>query len=301
MDGAGPARPSLRSPPVAGGGAGPGPDVVDAARYPLHDPGGPVWRAVVDRARDALRADGCTVLRDVVAPGHHDRLRAEGDAVAGAAHAAVAEVNVYNTAPDPTLPDDHPARVVLHRRNAFVARDHIPAEHVVAQLYAHPGLHRLIAACFEVPAVHPLADPYAGLTLNVVAPGDDHPWHFDTNELAVSLLTRAPERGGVFEYCPGLRAAGDENHAGVRAVLDGDRGPVRRLELRPGDLQLFRGRFSLHRVTPVGGATPRHAAILAYSERPGVVGSPTRTRQLFGRVAPEHLAAATVRGDTLLD
>ena len=87
----------------------------------------------------------------------------------------------------------------------------------------------------------------------------------------------------------------------MRAVLDGDRGPVRRLELRPGDLQLFRGRFSLHRVSAVGRRLARHAAIFAYSDRPGVVGRPTRTRQLFGRVAPEHLAAASVRGDTLLD
>lgn len=276
-------------------------DIVDTRRYPLDDPDDPVWREVVARARDDLRGRGATVLRDVVRPERQELLRAQGDEVAGAAHTEVAEVNVYNTDPDPALPDDHPARVVLQRRNAFVARDRIPAGHLVQRLYAHPGLHRLLAACFEIPAVHPLADPFAGLTLNVVAPGGDHPWHFDTNELAVSLLTRAPEDGGVFEYCPDLRAAGDENRAGVRAVLDGDRGPVRRLELRPGDLQLFRGRFSLHRVSPVHGVSPRHAAILAFSERPGVVGSPTRTRQLFGRVAPEHLAAASVRGDTLLD
>lgn len=276
-------------------------EVVDTRRYPIDDPGDPAWRAAVARARTELRAEGCTVLRDVVPTGLRDRLRDEGDAVAGHAHTDVAQVNVYNTDPDPALPADHPARVVLHRRNAFVARDHIPEGHLVARLYAHPGLQRLIAACFEVPAVHPLADPYAGLTLNVVAPGDDHPWHFDTNELAVSLLTRAPASGGAFEYCPGIRSAGEENHAGVRAVLDGDRGPVRSLTLRPGDLQLFRGRFALHRVTPVGGPTPRHAAILAYSERPGVVNSPTRSRQLFGRVAPEHLAGAAVRGDTLLD
>jgi hypothetical protein len=274
---------------------------VDTRRYPLDDPDDPAWHDVVTRARTELRAQGATVLRDVVRPERRALLRAQGDEVAGAAHTEVARVNVYNTDPDDDLPDAHPARVVLQRRNAFVARDRIPVGHLVQRLYAHPGLHRLLAACFEVPAVHPLADPYAGLTLNVVAPGGDHPWHFDTNEIAVSLLTRAPDGGGVFEYCPGLRAAGDENHAGVRAVLDGDRGPVRRLELRPGDLQLFRGRFSLHRVSTVHGATDRHAAILAFSDRPGVVGSPTRTRQLFGRIAPEHLAAASVRGDTLLD
>jgi hypothetical protein len=73
--------------------------------------------------------------------------------------------------------------------------------------------------------------------------------------------------------------------------------------LRPGDLQLFKGRFSLHRVTTVAGDAARHSAIFAYSERPGVVGSVARTRQLFGRVLPEHLAAAgqAVRGDRLLD
>ncbi len=78
---------------------------------------------------------------------------------------------------------------------------------------------------------------------------------------------------------------------------------IRRLPLRPGDLQLFKGRYSLHRVTTVEGETARHSAIFAYSERPGVIGSVARTRQLFGRVLPEHLAAAghAVRVDQLLD
>ena len=275
-------------------------EVVDTDRYPLDDPGSPGWRETVERARDGLRAEGATVLRDVIRPELLDRLRDEGDAVAPHAHSAVAQVNVYNTAPDPTLPPGHPAAVVLQRRNAFVARDRIPAGHLVRTLYGHPGLRRLLADCFELAEVHPLADPYSGLTLNVVAPGDDHPWHFDTNEIAVSLLTRAASAGGSFEYCPGIRAPGAENLDAVRAVLDGDRGPVRTLELRPGDLQLFRGRFALHRVTTVRGTTPRHTAILAYSDRPGVVGSVTRTRQLFGRVAPAHLAGSA-RSDALLD
>jgi len=55
-------------------------------------------------------------------------------------------------------------------------------------------------------------------------------------------------------------------------------------------------------VSTVHGDRARHTAIFAYSERPGVIGSPARTRQLFGRVLPEHLAAAgRVRVDQLLD
>jgi hypothetical protein len=50
----------------------------------------------------------------------------------------------------------------------------------------------------------------------------------------------------------------------------------------------------------VQGGTERHTAIFAYSARPGVLGAPERTRQLFGRVLPEHLAAGGGRVDELL-
>jgi hypothetical protein len=96
----------------------------------------------------------------------------------------------------------------------------------------------------------------------------------------------------------------DENFDGVRDVLVGRGGQsIRRLPLRPGDLQLFKGRYSLHRVSSVRGETARHSAIFAYSERPGVIGSVARTKQLFGRVLPQHLAAEgrAVRVDQLLD
>ncbi|MDN5859696.1 MAG: arpA protein, partial [Pseudonocardia sp.] len=71
----------------------------------------------------------------------------------------------------------------------------------------------------------------------------------------------------------------------------------------PGDLQLFRGRYALHRVSAVTGSAARHSAILAYSERPGVIGSVARTRQLFGRVSAVHVEheRGTVRVDQLLD
>ncbi|MFD6456253.1 arpA protein, partial [Nocardia sp. NPDC060220] len=118
------------------------------------------------------------------------------------------------------------------------------------------------------------------------------------------MLTRKPDAGGVFEYCPNIRDPHAEHLDDVRAVLTGDGTRfIRALELRPGDLQLFKGRFSLHRVTEVAGASQRHSAIFAYTDRPGVIGTVERTRQLFGRVLPDHVAAAAdaVRGDRLLD
>jgi hypothetical protein len=278
--------------------------MIDTSRYPLTDPDGPAAAAVVARARHELEALGCTVLPDFVRPALHDVLRQECAALAPRAHFDAETVNVYNIAVDTELPPDHPGRRTFRRGNAFVARDRIPAGSLIARLYADPGFQRFVARCFDLPALHELADPLSGLVLNVVEPGMEHPWHFDTNEFTVSMLTQGADDGGVFEYCPRIRSAADERFADVRDVLDG-RGErlIRRLPLRPGDLQLFMGRYSLHRVSPVRGTTARHSAIFAYSERPGVIGSPARTRQLFGRVLPEHLAAEgrAVRGDRLLD
>ena len=76
------------------------------------------------------------------------------------------------------------------------------------------------------------------------------------------------------------------------------------LDLRPGDMQIFRGRYSLHSVSRVAAdSKPRHAAIFAYTEQPGVIGRLERTQQLFGRVLQAHIDAEQerVRTDALID
>lgn len=278
--------------------------VVDTARYPLPKPASAAWQDVVTRTRRELHHDGCSVLPRFIRDSVHDVLRQECADIAPQAHYDVEVVNVYNTDIDSSLPADHPGRTTMERGNAFVSRDRIPPNFVIHQLYASELFQRFVADCFELPRLYELGDPLAGLCLNVVNPGMSHPWHFDKNEFTVSMLTQGSEDGGVFEYCPNIRSARAENFDAVRDVLAG-RGEslVRRLSLRPGDLQLFKGRYSLHRVTPVGGGTARHSAIFAYSERPGVISSVARTKQLFGRVLPEHLAAEgrAQRVDQLLD
>jgi hypothetical protein len=278
-------------------------DVVDTDRYPLADPGGDAWRAVVARTRGELADVGCSVLSGFIRAESFDALRNEGERAAPDAYYQVEIVNVYNTDPDPSLPADHPGHVTMERGNAFVPRDRIEPSAVIHRLYTSPEFQRFVADCFELDRLYELADPLSGLVLNVIRPGYQHPWHFDTNEFTVSLLTQEAEDGGVFEYCPNIRSASDEHLDDVAAVLAGDANHmIHRLTLRPGDLQLFKGRFALHRVSEVRGGTDRHTAIFAFSERPGVIGSVARTKQLFGRVLPEHLdAEKRVRGDSLLD
>ena len=171
-------------------------------------------------------------------------------------------------------------------------------------LFRSPELARFIADCLEVEELHCYADPLAGLTANILDPGQQFTWHFDTNDFAVTVLVDEADEGGLFEYAPMIRTADDENFDGIQAILEGSQQGVHTLDLRPGDLQIFRGRHSLHRVSRVpSGSKPRHAAIFAYTAEPGVIGRLERTIQLFGRALPEHEAAERerVRADALID
>ena len=105
----------------------------------------------------------------------------------------------------------------------------------------------------------------------------------------------------MFEYAPGLRSAEDECFEAVAKVLDDQSDRVKSINLVPGDLQIFKGRYSLHRVTPVTGIRRRYVGIFSFVETEGMVGSVERTKQLYGRVLLIHLERAGMRGDSLKD
>jgi hypothetical protein len=276
---------------------------VDIEAYPLLPEGTAAWTSCVENIRHELEATDCSVLSGFIRAHRLADLSGEGRAIAPLAWSHVETVNAYNMALGPEVPDWHPGWIQLERGNAFVARDQIPQSFLISQLFHDRLFQRFVAACFGVKRIFELADPLSGLCLNVLKPGREHPWHFDTNEFSVSLLTQKPEGGGVFEYCPNIRSPANENFSDVRDVLEDNAGQgVQRVVLETGDLVLFRGRYSLHRVTAVEGETERHSAILAYTKEPNIIGTPERTRQLFGRTLPVHLAAAEHRrADSLLD
>ncbi len=285
-------------------------NLIDFDRYRLRDKDDPRRATAVERVRAELHDDGCAVIRDIVPPEAIAELHNEIIDNLDSAHFSTQTINPYfHTEPDPNRPDRHPVNTFIERSSGFIPGDAWHPSGPMKTLFLSPELTSFIAECLEIPELHPYADPLAGLTANILNPGQQFSWHFDTNEFAVTLLIDEPAAGGLFQYVPGIRSGHDEGFAAIQPVLeggdllDGQLG-VKTLTLRPGDLQIFRGRHSLHRVTRVGASSnPRHAAILAYTEEPGVIGRVARTRQLFGRVLPEHIAAEQqrIRADALLD
>lgn len=97
-------------------------------------------------------------------------------------------------------------------------------------------------------------------------------------------MIRPAEAGGIYEYVTGLRGPDDEDFEALGRVLDGAREGLRVLDMEAGALVLFRGRYALHRVTPVASGPPRLLAVLSYDPEPGRTLTGQTRRIFYGRV-----------------
>ena len=274
---------------------------IDLARYPIDGGNQALYDRVVKGARAKLAEDGCCILPAFVPETSVALLTRQADAVAHRAHRSFNRTNPYFSTDDPALPKSDPRRRFYDRSNAFVPADCLEQDSVLRAIYEYEPFRRFIQDALGAEKFYRYADPLADVIINVVDEGEGFPWHFDTNNYTVTLSIANGESGGVFEYAPNLRTATDECFDEVEKVLDGDSPRVRSIDLVPGDLQLFKGRHALHRVTPVSGARPRYVGIFSFVEHEGMVGSVERTRQLYGRVLPIHHERAGDRGDALKD
>lgn len=275
-------------------------DLINLERYPIDKPESARFAEVLANVRAGLDREGCAVLKGFLTPMAVEALRAEADGVADQGHKSYSRTNPYFTKDDPSLPADHPARQFFDRSNAFIPADNFATSGALRTVFDFAGFDPFIKAALRAEKFYRYADPLADVIVNMAEEGNGFPWHFDTNNFTVTLAIQNADEGGAFEYAPDIRR-GAENFDEVRDVLNGTSERVRVLHLEPGDLQLFKGRYSLHRVAPLKGVTPRYVAIFSYVEEPDMVATPERCMQLYGKVLPVHYERAGMRADGYID
>lgn len=281
--------------------------LINLQRYPLQkktgcckDESPNEYDKLVQSVRDQLAKDGCAVLREFLTPQGVAAVAAEADSVSTLGHQSRNRTNPYFTTDNPDLATDDPRRQFFERSNNFISADNFSKQGALRTIHDYPAFDPFIKDCLQQQHFYRYADPLADVIINMAETGNGFPWHFDTNNFTVTLAIQNSESGGEFEYAPDIRRH-DENFSEVKRVLCGESDRVVSLELRPGDLQLFKGRYSLHRVAPLEGKTPRYVAIYSYVKEPDIVGSPERARQLYGKALPIHFERAGQRQDEFLD
>lgn len=265
-------------------------EIVNLEDYPLHPLSSECARSLVDRCRESMRGTGLCLLPGFIRPGALEQMVAEATTAYPRTFFCHNTHNAYLREDDPDLPEDHPARRLLRTDVGSIAFDYLPDSGLLSRLYRWDRLTQFIGAVLERAHSYRSADPLGALSINVFEPGGAHAWHFDESEFTVTLMLQPGDNGGLFEYVPSLRDAHDDNYDGVGRVLDGCENQVARAPFHPGTLFLFSGRYSLHRVTRLGGKGARLVAVLCYESSPGITNSDEVRKLFWGRTGREAAA-----------
>jgi len=263
-------------------------DLIDLARYPLHDPHGRA--ALVESCRRELAAESCVMLSGFVTEEAIRRMVGEAMATLPRANRRDHHLTPYGP-PRTDLPADDPRAITSHSAMYAVAGDDMPEADAVQRLYRWDGLTRFIAEVVRADTLHRVLDPIFNCNFSIIEEGGSHHWHFDSNDFVVTLLLQRAEEGGDFEFAPYIRSPDDENYAAVAEVLRGGRQGVKTVRVEPGTLVLFCGKYSVHRVSPVIGRTKRVIALFSYDERPDKMFSDESALRVFNRQRVTQAAA----------
>jgi hypothetical protein len=262
-------------------------DLIDQARYPLDSIGSPARATAVAEARRQIARRGAAEVPGCLSLTGLEACLAEARDLAQGAYVSRGLGTAYLEEPGPQWPSDHPRAARQRYAVGVVACDQFPDGSAIRALYEWQALMEFVAKVLELPIIHRYADPLGALNLAVMTDGDELQWHYDQTDFVVSLALQGADGGGDFEVAPRLRSAAEENYAAVAGILNGERTLVQRLPMTPGTLLIFAGRNSLHRVSPIRGATPRLVALFGYDALPGVRSTPHLQLNRYGRIAPD--------------
>ncbi|MCV2402545.1 2OG-Fe(II) oxygenase [Marinomonas sp. C2222] len=237
------------------------------------------------RCRDTLEAEGALVLKNLVYPEAINRVQREGYENQHKAFYTKADHNIYLTTSDESYDSNHPRNRLISSSKGCITDDQIPQESLLHTLYDSSIFRDFLCAVLDTPKLYEYADPLSSINLHYASEGQELGWHFDNSSFAITLMIQKPTAGGKFEYVKNVRDAdaGEMNYGLAQQVLDGEIEP-NVLEMSPGTLVLFRGRNSLHRVTPTQGNQTRMLVVFAYNTEPDVSLSESARMTFYGRL-----------------
>src|SRR6056300_1647051 len=255
--------------------------IVDLDNYPIHNLSSSKIQKLIKKCKDDLDQFSCSTIPNFILP---------------------KSIEVMNFELEKKIDKVFMSKkTIMERDNGYLNSDLFDKSSEMKFLYEQDELLKFVSACLGISPIYRWADPLACHAYNVMRPEGILPWHFDSCEFTLSIMIQKPDEGGIFEYCPFIREPGNENFDEVKKVLEGDRTKVRQLKLEPGDLQIFKGRFTMHRVTKVKGNKPRYLCIPAYVLDPWRVNTPEHSEAIYGKVLPIHIERNQTRSDGLAD
>jgi hypothetical protein len=137
--------------------------------------------------------------------------------------------------------------------------------------------------------LYPSSDEYGKYYANIFNKGDGLNFHFDRSEFSISLILQPADDGGRFQFVPNSREIVEGwsemplNTKDLRSAIaaSSSKYTLEEPDLAAGDLYLFRGQNSLHRVSEITKGT-RINVILTFNTEPDVMLNNYTLQKFFG-------------------
>ncbi len=254
-------------------------DVANLEQYPLENV---EFRAQCQRTLDE---NGVLVMPNFLKSSAVESIRIEGEQNQHLAYYTVDDHNIYLKANDSDFLPDHARNRQVSSSKGCITTDQIPTNSALHTLYNSSEFREFLCAVLAETELHEYADAMSSINLHYADEGQELGWHFDNSSFAITLMIQNPKDGGEFEYVKDVRDAdsGAMNYELSVKVLDGEI-PTKALSMDAGALVLFRGRNSMHRVTPSVGDRTRMLVVLAYNSQPGISLSESARMTFYGRL-----------------
>ena len=254
-------------------------NIVNLRKSPISDEG---FRR---QCKEQLDKHGALVLDKFILEAAVESIKNDGHKNKHLAYYTESAHNIYLSPTDSSYPEDHARNRKISSSKGCITTDQIPQESVLHTLYCSDEFKAFLCSVLGEAELHEYADPLSGINLHYASKGQELGWHYDNSSFAITLLIEKPQAGGVFEYVKDVRDAdaGDMSFQTSAEILDSEITP-NTLTMEPGALVLFRGKNSMHRVTPTEGDITRMLVVLAYNSQANVSLSESARMTFFGRL-----------------
>jgi hypothetical protein len=255
-------------------------NIIDVQHHPIEDVG-----TYAMHCRRELKKNSILILNNFITKNALLELQHEADTLHDKAFYCSQNHNVLLTEKNVRLKEAHPCNIEVTSDKGCVPHDLIPPNSHLRTIYTSEKFQRFIQSVFAVEKIWPYSDPLSSINLNYYEEKQQLGWHFDNASLAITLMIRPSESGGIFQFVMGARDI-EKNTINV-PLLDSvlhNKTSINELNMEAGSLVLFYGCNTLHRVTPVTSQKPRVLATLNYNLEKNIKLSENARVTFFGRL-----------------
>ena len=258
--------------------------IIDLSRYPLDRPESEDFQTLVAGKQRELEQQQYCCMPGFLVEERRREIAAAVENQQGNTNRADNLRNIYlEQKSSKSLPGDHPKNIFSRGCYNMMGTHLLQQDSPLRDLYYWQPMQQFIADIVGEPNLYPNADPCQPVNVLCHGEGDRSAWHFDSsNAFTLTLMLQAPESGGQFQMAPDTRADSDPNYAGITKLLQGDESKVVQVSRSEGELVIFRGCNSAHRVTPIAGNRLRLMCVMVYETEPGVLGDPVVNETVYG-------------------